>query len=549
MPDKYLKFSRSFAAGTTNSAAVQFGVDLLGAPVFLDAKVIPATGFAKLMLVLSQVVSMQDANRRRDNSAYQAWVYGEYLKELGPKLVANLQSLPALLKTKEELTASKAELMRETFELQTRLSFPKQRQDYFKWLYGFSREAWIALDPIVSVQPDATFFEAFSLDESTYARVTLPHELLESSDEPVCGTTNIDFSLALEREFARARSYRDLQLTVGIKTVSVDLGVSSVQEKKIDLPMSWVKGLVEVQAALSLETEVLELSSSFVADLIARLQSEREKSGPRHLLFILDPGLPVRVRVEPWGEEYVDRDSVYVGKKKKEIKFWGRRRLRVLKEILPLVDKVTVRLIDSGMPSFWSATLDGVKIDIGLSGWTSQNWAGKAKFSALMPAADAKSPRTIEATQVLQKVGRLTVEGLADELGIPKKESQGILQTLCLLGAALYDPEEREYRWRKLFPEINFDQDNEATREERFGQKLFRQAGKTVSVERDNQGLATVSLRLEVDDKVFTPYIVSDVDGRVSYAQCNCSFFNFNKMRLGPCRHLIAVGLVNLDEH
>jgi hypothetical protein len=548
MAEKYLKFSRSFAAGTNNSAAVAFGVDLLGAPVYLDARVIPATTFAKFMLALGKVVSMQDANKKKDNSAYQAWVHGEYLKELGPKLVANLEALPKLLKTQKEMTARKASLIKETSQLLSSMQFPKQRQAYLNWLYGFSREAWIALDPIVSVQPDATFFEAFSLDESTYARVTLPHRLLESSDEPICGTTNIDFSLALEREFARARSYRDLHLTVGSKTVSVDLGVSSVQEKKIDLPMSWVRGLVEVQAALSLDSELIELSSSFVADLIARLQSEREKTGPRHLLFILEPGLPVRVRVEPWGEEYIDLDSVYSGSTKKQIKFWGRRRIRVLENLLPLVEKVTVRLIDSGMPSFWSATVDGVKIDIGLSGWTSQNWAGKAKFSALMPSADAKSPQTLEASEVLRTLGRVTVDRFSEKLKTSKKESQALLQTLCLTGVALYDADDSEYRWRQLFPEIDFNLENETTREERFGLKIFKDTKHSASVGRDGQGLTTVSLELKLDSKVFNPKIVADADGRVTYAHCNCSFFNFNKMRLGPCRHIVAVSMVNTDE-
>jgi hypothetical protein len=312
--------------------------------------------------------------------------------------------------------------------------------------------------------------------------------------------------------------------------------------------MSWVRGLVEVQAALSLDSELIELSSSFVADLIARLQSEREKTGPRHLLFILDPGLPVRVRVEPWGEEYIDLDSVYSGSSKKQIKFWGRRRIRVLENLLPLVEKVSVRLIDSGMPSFWSASVDGVKIDIGLSGWTAQNWAGKAKFSALMPSADAKSPQTLEASELLRTLGRLTVDQLSEKLKVSKKDSQGLLQTLCLTGVALYDADDAEYRWRQLFPEIDFNQENETTREERFGLKIFKDSKNSASFERDDQGLTTITLQIELDSKVFNPKIVSDSDGRVTYAQCNCSFFNFNKMRLGPCRHIVAVSMVNTDE-
>lgn len=544
MPEKLLQFSRSFTAGTAATAAVSFGVDTLGAPVYLNAKVVPGTTFAKFMLTLGRVVAMQDASVQRDNSEYQKWVYGEYLKELSPTLAKNLEELPGLLEREKALSSQHAQLWNKARAIWASTAINEQRQVYFKWLYDYARSVWVKLDPIVSVQPDATFFEAFSTDESTYARVTLPHTALDSKEAPICGTTNIDFSLALEREFARARTYRDLSLTVGSKSVSVDLGVSAVQEKKIDLPMSWVKGLVEVQAALSLESVNLELSSSFVADLIARLQSQIEKRGPRHLLFILEPGLPVRVRVEPWGDEYIDLDSKYEGTEKREIKFWGRRRIRVLENLLPLVEKVSVRLIDSGMPSFWSASLDGVKIDIGLSGWTAQNWAGRAKFSSLMPTADSKSPQTLEASNLLQEKAKLKVADLAKFMKISNLEAQSLLQRLCLVGVALYDADDAEYRWRQLFPEISFDDDNDSSREERFGLAIFKSNQFTASFEPSEAGATSLTAEVVVDSRQFAVQLRTDVDGRVTYAQCDCNFFNYNKLRLGPCRHIVAASLV-----
>lgn len=545
MPEKLLQFSRSFAAGTAATAAVAFGVDTLGAPVYLNAKVVPGTTFAKFMLTLGKVVAMQDATVQRDNSEYQKWVYGEYLKELAPTLAKNLEELPGLMQREKTLSSKQDQLWAKARAVWDSTAMSKQRQVYFKWLYDYARSVWVKLDPIVSVQPDATFFEAFSTDESTYARVTLPHTALDSKESPICGTTNIDFSLALEREFARARTYRDLSLTVGSKSVSIDLGVSSLQEKKIDLPMSWVKGLVEVQAALSLESAYLELSSSFVADLIARLNSQIEKHGPRHLLFILEPGLPVRVRVEPWGDEYIDLDSVYQGSEKREIKFWGRRRIRVLENLLPLVEKVTVRLIDSGMPSFWSATLDGVKIDIGLSGWTAQNWAGRAKFSSLMPTAYANSPQTLEASNLLQEKTKLTVSDLSKLMKVSTLEAQALLQRLCLVGVALYDADDAEYRWRQLFPEISFDDDNDSSREERFGLAIFKSNQVTASFEPAEAGATSLTAEVVVDSRQFSVLMTTDVDGRVTYAQCDCNFFNYNKLRLGPCRHIVAASLVD----
>ena len=139
--------------------------------------------------------------------------------------------------------------------------FPEQRRRFWSWLYTHNRDAWYVLDPIVSVQPDATFFEAFSLDESTYARVALPHTATTGEKNFTCGTTNIDFSASLERELSRTRSYRPLHLTVGKDAVEFDTGISNTIEKKIDLPETWTKGLVEGQAALSLAPVEINISS------------------------------------------------------------------------------------------------------------------------------------------------------------------------------------------------------------------------------------------------------------------------------------------------
>ena len=92
-------------------------------------------------------------------------------------------------------------------------------KSFYDWLYTHNREAWIVIDPIVSVQDDATFFEGFSVDESIYGRVRLPHTAINSEAAIRPGTTNIDFSLGLDKEFARIRSYRPMQLTSSVSTL------------------------------------------------------------------------------------------------------------------------------------------------------------------------------------------------------------------------------------------------------------------------------------------------------------------------------------------
>ena len=55
------------------------------------------------------------------------------------------------------------------------------------------------LDPVVTVHPDRVLFEVFAKDESTYACLSFGRDAFDEVGETKCGTTNIDFSAALQR--------------------------------------------------------------------------------------------------------------------------------------------------------------------------------------------------------------------------------------------------------------------------------------------------------------------------------------------------------------
>jgi len=70
------------------------------------------------------------------------------------------------------------------------------------------------LDPLITVASDGVFFEAFSQDESCYARVTLHPELLTDLEAFQSGTTNVDFSPALVEALESIRPRTDTRLKV-----------------------------------------------------------------------------------------------------------------------------------------------------------------------------------------------------------------------------------------------------------------------------------------------------------------------------------------------
>jgi len=536
------QFTTSHAGGDIESSAVDFGADVSQTPVFLSVDVIPSYSFARLMLALGRVVRMQDTGAVKDHSAYQEWVHGEYLKELPDQMASGLIQVPQLKAQHRQVSEQIGALRQVVSTYQRHDPFWDQRLAFWSWLKNHNRDAWWVLDPIVSVQPDATFFEAFSLDESIYARVTLPHEATVADQEPVLGTTNIDFGVGLERELARTRSYRPLHLSVGADAVSLQTGVSSTVERKIDLPETWVRGLVEVQAALALSPITVTIKASALADILAVLEAEREKHGPRALVFLLTPGEPVTVLIQPWGQRIVASDTPYSGPAAQEIKVWGRRRLRVLKDLLPLTDEVTVRLVDSGMPSFWSIGMDGIDLTIGLSGWTSQDWAGRARFSAILPASAAQGPVDAAATE-LRSRSSMTVDDLVSALNVSPGEARILLQRLCVAGTAMYDATTNRYRWRALFPTVDLSADTGAGLEERRGVELYTDGVVALVSDEIEEKERTIRTTVSSNDRMNSVTIRRDEDSRVLYAQCDCSHFRHHKLRQGPCRHIVATSL------
>src|SRR5215475_14158843 len=144
----------------------------------------------------------------KDRTAYFAW-----LKDHEQQLLAEAMGQQGEIKARiEVLRREQQEIHKQTSKIMK--PFWAARQAYFNYLYKQNRDAWIVLDPVITVHPDEIFFECFSLDESSYGRLSCDHDVFESLGEMAFGTTNIDYSHALYDEFQKILSYRDTTLTI-----------------------------------------------------------------------------------------------------------------------------------------------------------------------------------------------------------------------------------------------------------------------------------------------------------------------------------------------
>lgn len=538
-----MQVTQSYARPSRSSTDSQgtkfdFAAELSRNPVSINALVKNSLSYARIMLALHQVVKGDWRSVQKDHTAYQEWVMERYIEELPEHLQGISAEKALLLEEREKLKRQQKQIKSQIQPIQTEVN--QARMKYYEWLYKHDREKWIVLDPVISVHQDSVIFEAFSLDESSYGRVSVPSNLLETFGGVDYGTTNIDFSQALADEIYRVRSYRPAWLKVAFEQVELSTSAGSNVEKKIDLPESWVRGFLQVQSASTLDGINLKLHSQTLAKVLAELEQKREKVSPRSIRFFLKKGENIRLMIDPW-EIIVEDPNIYEGEHEGEVRLWGRRRLFVLKELLPYTDEVQVKLLGTGMPSYWTVELEGHRFDLGLSGWTDNDWAKKGNFDLLASTGSKKNINPQKVEQILIKNMVTTPQEVAEILKVSRADATYALQELAKSGQAMYDHLRGQYRWRQLLQQDIKLTESEEDERLKYAVGLVKEGKVEILSKETLSDKSLTEYKVGVQGKNFyKPTLHLDLDGRIKFADCSCSFHRRNKLRQGPCGHIMA---------
>jgi hypothetical protein len=159
-----------------------------------------------------------------------------------------------------------------------------------------------------------------------------------------------------------------------------------------------------------------------------------------------------------------------------------------------------------------------------------------------MPSANVSALLMTRSAALLKSAGRMGPVQLAGSAEVSEPDARGALQKLCLLGKAMFDPDTSSFRWRELYPEFDLSKLSTPALEERKGIDLHDAGAVSVEVESVEEGRRKrVAFVADSTDRTTT--LETDVDGRVTYAECTCGHFRANKLREGPCRHIVALSL------
>jgi len=418
------------------------------------------------------------------------------------------------------------------------------RNTYGNLLAREDPELWRMLmpcDPVITVSPDVLFFECFSSDESSYGRLTVERDAFEAETDIALGTTNVDYSWRLYEHFQTIRSYRETRFAIDplgfeVQTNEAEAGY---REEKIELPQSWLRGFATLQAAMSLPMKRVPVSREALYSLIAFLKRNKAKTSPRAVRFVLTPGQPVKLVLEPWNKEIVLHGTPYPGPRAEVIRTWGRDRLRVLARLLPLLDHVDIYLLGTGLPAFWVCRMGEMQPTLGSSGWTANDWtSGGSAIDQLAPPVQPTPEAMRGIADAFRTNPTWTLAGLAAKTLAPAPAVSAGLNKLALLGQVIHDLPHGVYRWRQVMPatlsaEI-IGPENEETAARLIGNNRVRKSTDKTDAQGKRHVVATVGGRANTE-------ITLDLDDRIVAGKCGCSYFYTGGLRKSPCRHLQAL--------
>ncbi|MBC8012397.1 MAG: metal-binding protein [Burkholderiales bacterium] len=528
---------RSGLDGSTLSLAP----NLAREPVSFDAALRRPQRFREAISALHDVVISDHRFAKRDKTAYEAWKVAEAARLRTVRSQAVNQAEADIARRRGIPLPAEFE---KTFARHCK-TYWGARQTYAEYLRKHDLELWRKLmpcDPVITVAEDVVFFECFSADESSYGCLTVNRES-GFGDSPSIrfGTTNVDYSWELFDHFQALRSYRETRFRLDPAGFDVAThGRADYREQKIDLPAGWLRGFMQLQAAMAMPMFKVTLTREAVYSLLVWLKRHKAATSPRALRFEQAPGQPLALVLEPWEQ----RIPVFGGDGgdapwTESIRIWGRQRLLALARVLPLVESVDVFLLGTGFPSFWVANMGEMRLTLGLSGWTANDWTRGSSLDQLAPTTPPGANEIEIAAAYLQRRRAATFAEVAGAVPGPAAGVQSVLNHLAHTGQVIHDLGAGLFRWRQILPR--------ALGEAELGPE---NAEVVASREIVRAGHVTVESRVAAPGggSIFTGKAEStpvelllDNEGRIKRGRCLCGHFRKAGLRMGPCRHLLAL--------
>lgn len=366
-------------------------------------------------------------------------------------------------------------------------------------------------DPVVTSSEGALRFEGFSNCCSAYARVDLLPESVRG-DVVGRGTTNVDFNAPMCAALAKVRSADQVYLSVGQDAVELSRNKESVVERKVALPIRWLKGFVEVQAFSARMTPRLELSGIEAHRFFRALPRANVKSA-----WIVPAGKGLRLS---------QRET------QNSVRIVGGERLRTLENLAQQARRLRIHFDESTGASGWELDLPDCRFHLLLSPEVWRGFSGEGQVLREIANESWK--------EILPRVrAALTWDASIDAAALARKvkaPTERISQALAALGArglVGFDLAAGQY-FQRVLP---------------FDLSLVDALQPRLLDARKLIANGAVRILSKTEDIIEAGVAGTDVEHRVRLSdagsRCTCPWFAKHRNERGPCKHILAVQIAS----
>jgi SWIM zinc finger len=405
---------------------------------------------------------------------------------------------------------------------------PKQTADMLLALSAISRTRFFspgelrermiaAADPVVTSDGKRLRLEVFSVCCGAYARLDLHANALDG-DWIGKGTTNVDFNLPMRAALATVMNSENVALTVGVDRLELERGEQSIVERKVKLPVRWLKGFVEVQVYQSALKQVLELPALELEKTIRTLpQQNIMQAGAVTYLVPAGRGIRLSQREAP--------GAVAVG---------AISRLKILEPILRYAKTVRIYSCEDAISAFELTLTDG-SFFLVLSPNAARGFSGEGQaLSGLAQSSSTEVLARVKSALVWQEM--INAQELSSSLALDPVAVLSALQVLGTRGLVGYDLANGAFFHR----ELPFDLTLIEELQPRMKKARELVAQQNVRLTRGKNGDAEAYVKGTTGNH----YVQITADG----ARCTCDWFAKNQGDRGPCSHILAAELTMQDQ-
>ncbi len=370
----------------------------------------------------------------------------------------------------------------------------------------------VLLDPVLTSNENLLRLEGFSGCCGVYARVDLPAEAFDGECHQR-GTTNVDFNTPMRNALLRLRDNEDVQFSVGKDAVVLSREGEKTIEKKVKLPLRWIKGFSEVQSYQTGLDLNMECSAT---DALRFVRSLPNTAQPKMPSFVVSAGRSLRLSQRA---------------QKGAVQIWGTHRVKVIEALLPRAKSLRVWAHQDNGISAWEVCFASGSFFLMISPEVYRGFSGEGQLLSDLATPPSESLISKVKTQ-LKWQSEINIDYISDQLDLNHSQVSAVLAVLSSRGLVGFDAAQQHYFHRELPFDLSTVEDM---------QPRLKNARKLLQ----NKIIKRVSA-VGVNPAVYQ-IPGTDIEHRVELSElgdrCTCPWYSKYLGKRGPCKHILAAQL------